>query len=1512
MGVRQPGGTPGEHGPPEVEGGREKPQGMRMRPPCRSEWAGPSGPIGAHIAAESQRTIEAYRSQPNLVDEHANHEEDTARGGYAHRQLFELVQNSADALAGSGGGRIEVRLGPGHLYCADEGRAIDEAGVRALMFSHLSPKRGTEEIGRFGVGFKSVLGVTDAPEFFSRSGSFRFNRGRAASLIRPVAPHARRTPVLRTPEPVDPRPAMEEDQVLGSLKGWAANIVRLPLRPGAADDLRGQIAGFPAEFLLFVDHVRELVLDEGEGAGRSITLVRDGGGAVLSDRGRKTRWMVVGIPHRLSPDARSDGRGLDDSAEVPILWAAPLDRLSEPGSFWAFFPTMTASLLAGILNAPWKTNEDRQNLLPGVYNDELIDAAADMVAAALPALSSPEDPARHLDALPRRAEAGDTGHSARLREQLNARLRDREIAPDQTGTLRALTALRYPPREITDAGALDAWEALERRPPDWLHRSALTRNRLAALERLWLSRMAKGDRGMGAWTVPKALPSASVSEWLEALTELAHTPQQMVAASMAAIRTAALMPEGVGRGEDLGRIVLTAGGGWAAPDPDRLLLGAGGRGGRVHPELEADAATVDALSALGIGPASGETVFRQAAADILGTGGSGSRGDWIWFWRLARGVEPTAAADVIRSHEGWRASMRVRTVAGGWASLYRTLLPGPVVPADGSRDGAVTVDARFHDPHMKLLRELGAVDAPRAGHELSPTHLGELTRRCRDLFTRRDLPSSPWRHMLNFAPPAATSGPLDVLEALSDEGAAICTRRLLDLPSTYGPWTMRHDTQKIYPPMEFESPALAVLRDNGRVATTSGIRPLSDGLGDPPGDRAVLRSLLAHRMADEISEAFDLAADAGASAEPVGEDAPAALLDVWPGLARSLAARQGELKLIRCDEIRGLDGGGAGGGPPCVAGDEAVYVERQDDEERELRAVLRALGVRLADAEIRWVLLGLTPEDVRRARDEVRACRTDEERLCAAVGEAELRRGLPQDLLTILEDGRRPLPGAEVAQAAIATFHTGALRHYRHALARLDPPRQWAGRPRAVEFVTSLGFGEEWAGDPSARREPFVEVDGPSPLPALHGYQRRVVDRTRDLIRSGRNGDRRRGVIDGARGLLRPDRGRGERRGMISMPTGSGKTRVAVQAVVEAIREDGFGGGVLWVADRDELCEQAVEAWRQVWASEGTRSGRLRISRMWAGQPRPAPTAQMHVIVATIQTLFAKISRQPDAHAFLADFGLVVFDEAHRSVAPTFTSVMEELGLTRWRREDEPLLIGLTATPYRGHDERETRRLVGRYGRNRLDAGAFGSDDPQAVIEELQSMRVLARADHAVIEGGDFSLSADELTLSRETPWLPRSVEDRIAGDPARTLRIVRAYREHVDPDWPTLIFATSVRHSQTVAALLTRGGISARAVSSETETSVRRRVVEQFRAGEIRVLVNYGIFREGFDAPKTRAIVVARPVYSPNLYFQMIGRGLRGVRNGGNDRCLILNVQDNIENFERRLAFTELDWLWA
>ena len=145
-------------------------------------------------ATESTKSLESYRTQPNLVAEHANAEEDTARGGYANRQLFELVQNSADALSESAGERILISLTSTHLYCADNGQPINRHGLRALLFSHLSAKRNTAEIGRFGLGFKSVLGVTDTPEFFSKAGSFRFDRHRSAELLRPIAPRLERYP----------------------------------------------------------------------------------------------------------------------------------------------------------------------------------------------------------------------------------------------------------------------------------------------------------------------------------------------------------------------------------------------------------------------------------------------------------------------------------------------------------------------------------------------------------------------------------------------------------------------------------------------------------------------------------------------------------------------------------------------------------------------------------------------------------------------------------------------------------------------------------------------------------------------------------------------------------------------------------------------------------------------------------------------------------------------------------------------------------------------------------------------------------------------------------------------------------------------------------------------------------------------------------------------------------------------------------------------------------------------
>ena len=1444
-------------------------------------WLDHGGEIHKFIADETEKTLQAYRAQPNLVEEHAKHERDTAHGGYAHRQLFELVQNSADALAaptrtkqGFDGGSILVRLRGNYLYCADDGDPISTDGVRALMFSHMSPKRNTTEIGRFGLGFKSVLSVTSRPEFFGRSGSFRFDGKRAAERIAEFARSAE-YPVLRLPACISAKDEADRDDGLAELMTWASNIVRLPLDAGAQDDLARQIDDFPAEFLLFVSHVRHLTLETGD-LERDLYAERHGDAVSLDTGSGRSRWKCFRSVHTLSDDALADRRSLDDDGEVPIWWAAPLDQLNEPGYYWHFFPTQTTCLLAGILNAPWKTNEDRQNLLPGPYNDELIEAAARLAAKHLPDLASTLDPASHLDALPRRREAGDTDQSNRLREAMDGLLQDCPITPDQQGHLRKTRQLRVAPRSA-DMEALRLWESVEKRPENWVHHRALIRDRMAKVDRLC---------SHDGW--PRQAPRASICEWLEALVAGA-APERAIEASKAALRIAATIPTSSGAAGTLGKVVWTESGEWAEPDPDAVFLpstdhhAAIDGASLVHRQLASDPNALSDLTKLGIEPLAPEEHFRVVANEIL-RGDAATDAQWHRFWSSSRPLQTTQAASIVgnRSHR-----VHVLTQSGCWEALYTILLPGEVVSEEAGEDVRVAADVHYHAGDLELLHKLGAVSEPQVRYDFSTEPgFNDYRSKCRVRFTNRDLPRNPHGYLLGFKS-TYTSGPLQPLGLLSDRGKARYTRLLLSMEGTFAKWVMRHETQDVYPPLECENPALLALRRHGRVWCAGTPAPLADALGHRPANPAILIALLSLPMATRIKEAFDLSEPI---IEPSGEQEPVPLTDAWPGLAPYLHGDASECNLIRClriaEDALSLN---------CLRKGTEIYLAAAGDDTEDLRAVCQELGLTLDDHEVSQVLSYVAPASIEAARARIRACETDAARLALAVGPHALRRGLPESLVAVLERSDPAISSNQMAEAAIATYHTSALRQYRHALnAELSPPRQWAGSASAVAFVKALGFSAQWAGQRNERRAPYVDVEGPLSLPPLHQYQETIVQNVCAMLFG---------------------RGRGKnRRGMISLPTGSGKTRVAVEAVVRAINR-GFSGGVLWVADRDELCEQAVEAWRQVWSSAGTAGARLRISRMWAGQPRPMPESDLHVIVASIQTLYARLDREPAAYAFLRDFVLVVFDEAHRTVARSFTTVMEDIGVTRRRTITEPFLIGLTATPYRGHDERETARLVRRYGSNRLDLGAFKSEDPVAVVKELQGMCVIAEADHEVIDGGGFRLSAEEREQINAMPspaWLPRSMEFRIARDASRTERIVAAYERLIgNRGWPTLVFATSVEHAQTVAALLNARGVTSRAVSGGTESIVRRNIVEDFRAGKIAALVNYGVFREGFDAPRTRAIIVARPVYSPNLYFQMIGRGLRGPMNGGNDRCLIINVRDNIENFERQLAFAELDWLW-
>ena len=112
------------------------------------------------------------------------------------------------------------------------------------------------------------------------------------------------------------------------------------------------------------------------------------------------------------------------------------------------------------------------------------------------------------------------------------------------------------------------------------------------------------------------------------------------------------------------------------------------------------------------------------------------------------------------------------------------------------------------------------------------------------------------------------------------------------------------------------------------------------------------------------------------------------------------------------------------------------------------------------------------------------------------------------------------------------------------------------------------------------------------------------------------------------------------------------------------------------------------------------------------------------------------------------------------------------------------------------------------------------------------------------------------------------------------------------------IFFANSVAHANEMAARLNLEGISAASISGETDASARRYFLDGFQHGEIRVLCNHSVLTTGFDAPKTDMVLIARQVWSPVRYMQMVGRGLRGIRNGGTERCRIVTVMDNLGRF--------------
>jgi DNA repair protein RadD len=425
-----------------------------------------------------------------------------------------------------------------------------------------------------------------------------------------------------------------------------------------------------------------------------------------------------------------------------------------------------------------------------------------------------------------------------------------------------------------------------------------------------------------------------------------------------------------------------------------------------------------------------------------------------------------------------------------------------------------------------------------------------------------------------------------------------------------------------------------------------------------------------------------------------------------------------------------------------------------------------------------------------------------------------------------------------------------------------------------------------------ARLPEDEDVIPSEPLPSLHDYQRSAYDRLRRLLTT---------------------RARG-RTALLSLPTGAGKTRVIVEAICDHLAEtaeEGTSGVVLWIAHSTELQLQAWECFREVWQVPPQRTSRespirrvqpLRLVRLW-GSRNPETiedgAAGPEILIASIDQLASWLRRDPSILERIRSRNLLcaVIDEAHGVITSEFRHVLEALGLKverRWLpKSDAPLLIGITATPWRKSDVQDAS--LHRFFSNLLvTSGALGSRP----VQRLQARGILSNVEHDRIR-----IDEDDLPFMNSKQRghvmrfhdLPAEFLEQLAHLATRNREILRRLLR-LKVSCKTLVFACSIEHAETLAACLNSaiGPGVAVAVTSATPRAERSLVIEQFRAkGGTRFLCTVGVLAAGFDAPKVGAVVITRPTMSAALYEQMVGRGLRGPKNGGTESCRVIDVQD-------------------
>ncbi|RLB53558.1 MAG: hypothetical protein DRJ42_11665 [Deltaproteobacteria bacterium] len=351
------------------------------------------------------KAVDALARAPKSISQ-ANAESLLAKRVYADpgHFFFELLQNAEDA----GASRWRAVVGPDGVTVEHDGQPFSFHDLVGVLSIGQTTKRA-EQIGFFGVGFKSIYEVCERPRV--HSGVFDFEIAHVS-----------------IPRSLAVRPESSQDEQDGQ------TVLILPYSADVnADDLYDRARAFPPETLLTLPNVRSIEILKGTTEAWSWQEEWDGDVATLRRNGTTETRRYLCVQRRFSfSGKREDGR----THSSPVLVAVALDDAGQPSpidgpTIYAFLPTAEHTGLRCMVHARFDVTLDRERLEhDSVWNQELLREAGRGLAQAIKSLAtSGRSPLAVLSSPTELAPA-----TRPFAEALVAELRDYPCLPGADGT----------------------------------------------------------------------------------------------------------------------------------------------------------------------------------------------------------------------------------------------------------------------------------------------------------------------------------------------------------------------------------------------------------------------------------------------------------------------------------------------------------------------------------------------------------------------------------------------------------------------------------------------------------------------------------------------------------------------------------------------------------------------------------------------------------------------------------------------------------------------------------------------------------------------------------------------------------------------------------------------------------------------------------------------------------------------------------------------------------------------